>query len=60
MSPELRESRSATCLELETECCTKTTQDCQVFTESETASLETVPLTEDLMQTEVFKGAIDF
>ena len=60
MSPELKESRSATCLELEIECCTSVTQDCEVFAESETAPLETVPLTEELMQTEVLKGARDF
>ena len=60
MSPELKESRSATCLQLETECCTSAKQDCEVFVESETAPLETVPLTEELMQTEVLKGARDF
>ena len=53
MSPELKEARSATCLELEIECCTSTTLDCEVFVESETATLETVPLTDELMQTEV-------
>ena len=60
MSPELKESRSATCLELETECSISATPDCEVFVESETAPLETVPLTEELMQTEVLKGARDF
>ena len=60
MSPELKESRSITCLELEIECCTGATQDCEVFVESDTAPLETVPLTEELMQTEVLKGARDF
>ena len=45
MSPELKESRSATCLELEIACCTSATQDCEVFVESETAPSETVPLT---------------
>ena len=59
MSPELKELRSATYLELEIECCTSATQDCEVFAESETAPLETVPLTEELMQTEVLKGARD-
>ena len=43
MSPELKESKSATCLELEIECCTSATQDCEVFVESETAPLETIP-----------------
>ena len=33
MSPELKESRSATCLELEIECYTSATQDCEVFIE---------------------------
>ena len=60
MSPEVKELRSATCLELEIECCTSATQDCDVFDESLTAPLETVPLTEELMQTEVLKGARDF
>ena len=32
----------------------------EVFVESETAPLETVPLTEELMQTKVLKGARDF
>ena len=54
---ELKESRSGTCLGLEIEWCTNATQ---VFVESETAPLETVPLTEELMQTEVLKGARDF
>ena len=58
MSPELKKSRSATCLE--TNCCTSATQDCEVFVESETAPLETVLLTEELMQAEVLKGARDF
>ena len=49
MSPELKESRSATCLQLEIGCCTSATQDCEAFVESETAPLETVPLTEELM-----------
>ena len=60
MSPKLKELRSATCLELKIECCTSATQDCEVFVESETAPLETVPLTEELLQTEVLKGARDF
>ena len=60
MTPELKETRSATSLELETECCTNATQNCEVLVETETAPLETVPLTEDLMQTEVLKGARDF
>ena len=38
----------------------KSTQDCEVSGESETAQLETVPLTEELMQTEDLKGARDF
>ena len=37
MLPELKESRSATCLELEIECCTTATQDCEIFVESENA-----------------------
>ena len=49
MSPELKESRSTTCLELEIGCCTSATQDCEVFVESETAPSETVPLTEELI-----------
>ena len=60
MSPELKESRSANCLELEKECCTSATQDCEVFVESESTPLETVPLTEELMQTEFLKGVRDF
>ena len=60
MSPELKESRFAICQELEIECCTSATQDCEEFVESETALLETVPLTEELMQTEVLKDARDF
>ena len=35
------------------------TQDCKVFTKSETAPLETIPLTEDSMQTEVLKDATE-
>ena len=50
MSPELEESRSATCLELEIGCCTSATQDCEIFVESESAPSETVPLAEELMQ----------
>ena len=53
MSPELKESRSNTCLELEIGSCTSATQDCEVFAESETAPSETVPLTEELMQIEI-------
>ena len=53
MSPEVEESRSTTSLELQTECCMET--NTEVFIE-----LETVPLTEDFMQTEVLKGARDF
>ena len=60
MSPELKESRSATCLELEIRCWTSATQDCEVFIESETAPLETVPLTEELMQIDVLRGGRDF
>ena len=60
MSLELKESSSATSFELEIECCTCAEQDCEVFVESKTAPLETVPLTEELMQTEVLKGARDF
>ena len=60
MSPELKELRSSSCLELEIECCTSATQNCEVFVESETAPLETVLLTEELMRTEVLKGARDF
>ena len=60
MSPELKESRSTTCLELEIGCCTSATQDCEVFAESETALSETVPLTEELMQIDVLRGGRDF
>ena len=60
MSPELKELWSATCLELEIECCASATQDCEVFVKSETAPLETVLLTEELIQTEILKGARDF
>ena len=60
MSPELKESRSTTCLELEIGCCTSATQDCEVFVESETAPLEIIPLTKELMQIEVLRGGRDF
>ena len=60
MSPELKESRSATCLEQEIGCHTSATQDCEVFAESETAPLETGSLTEELMQVGVLKGGRDF
>ena len=60
MSPELKESRSATCLELEIGCCTSATQDCEIFVESQTAPLESVPLTEELLQIEVLRGGRDF
>ena len=60
MSLELKQLRSATCLGLEIECCTNATQDCEVFVESETVPLETVPLTEELMQNEVLRGVRDF
>ena len=60
MSPELKESRSATCLELEIGCCTSAAQDCEVFAESETAPSEIVPLTEELMKIQVLKGGRDF
>ena len=53
MSPELKESKSASSLELEIECCTNATQDCEVFVESETAPLDSFPITEELMETEV-------
>ena len=56
MSPELKESRSATCLELEIGCCISATQDCEIFV----APLESVPLTEELMQIEVLRGGRDF
>ena len=59
MSPELKKSRSATCLELEIGC-TSATQDCEIFVESETAPLETVPLTEELMKIEILRGGWDF
>ena len=48
------------CLELEIESCTSATQGCEVFIQSETAPLETAPITEDLMRTEISKGARDF
>ena len=60
MSPKLKESRSATCLELEIGCCTSATQDCEIFVESQTAPLESVPLTEELLQIEVLRGGRDF
>ena len=60
MSPELNESRSATCLELEIGCCTSATQDCEIFLESQTAPLESAPLTEELLQIEVLRGGRDF
>ena len=60
MSPELKESRSTTCLELEIGCCKSATQDCEVFVESETVPSEAVPLTEELMQTEVLGCGRDF
>ena len=60
MSPELKELRSATCLELEIGCCTSVTQECEVFVESETGPLETVLLTKGLIQTEVVRGGRDF
>ena len=60
MLPELKESKSATCLELEIVYCTSTTQDCEVFVESETAPSETVPLKEELRQIEVLRGGRDF
>ena len=56
MSPELNESRSTTCLELEIGCCTSATQDCEVVVESS----EAVPLTEELRQIEVLRGGRDF
>ena len=59
-SAESKTTRSATSLELEIECCTSATLDCQVFVESETARLETVPLTAELIQTEVLKDAREF
>ena len=60
MSLELKESRSATCLGLEIKWCTNATQDCEVFVESETVSLETVPVIEESMQNEVLKSTTDF
>ena len=60
MSPELKELKYASCLKLEIECCTSATQNCEVFVESETAPLETVLLTDELIRTEVLKGARDF
>ena len=51
---------SVTCLELEIACCRRVPQDSKLFAESETAPLETVPLTGELMQAEVLKGARDF
>ena len=60
ISPELKESRSNTCLELEIGSCTSATQDCEVFAESETAPSETVPLTEELMQIEVLRNGRNF
>ena len=60
MLRELKESRSATCLKLESVCCTSATQDCEVFVEWETSPLETVPLTDELMQTQVLRGGRDF
>ena len=60
MSPELKESRSTTCLELEIGCCTSATEDCEVFVESGTAPSGTVPLTKELMQIEVLRGGRDF
>ena len=60
MLRELKESRSATCLKLESVCCTSATQDCEVFVEWETSPLETVPLTDELIQTQVLKGGRDF
>ena len=55
---KLKESRSVTCLELEIECSTSATQE--VFVEWETAPLETVPLTDELMQTKVLKDTRNF
>ena len=45
---------------LDIECCTSATQDCEVCIELETASIETVPITEDLMQIQIFKDSKDF
>ena len=39
MSPELKESRSATCLELETECCTSAIQDCEAILKNYTETI---------------------
>ena len=60
MTLELKELRCTTCLKLEIKCWTNATQDCEVFIESETVPLETVSLTEELMQNEVLRGARDF
>ena len=60
MSPELKDFRSVTCLELKVVCCESATQNCEVFVESETAPLETVSLIEDLMQTKILKSVRDF
>ena len=60
MSPELKESRSTTCSELEIACCTSATQDCEVLAESETAPSETVPLTKELIQIEILRGGRGF
>ena len=60
MSPELKESRSTTCLELEIACCTSATQDCEVLAGSEIAPSETVPLTKELIQIEILRGGRDF
>ena len=57
---ELTESRSTTCLQLEIKCYTDATQDCEVFSESKIAPLETDSLTEELVQNEVRRGASDF
>ena len=59
MSPELKESRSATCLELKIGYCTSARQDWEVFVESESAPLETVPLREEFMQIEVLRDGRD-
>ena len=60
MSPELKELRSTTCLELEIGSCTSATQGIEVFVELQTAPLDTVPLTKYLMQTELLRGDRDF
>ena len=57
---ELKQSRSATCLGLEIKYCLFTTKECEVFVKSETVSLETVPITKELMQNEVQGSAGDF